>query len=140
MQIKAAEELGAVGLIIYSDPRDDGLVTVGNGYAPYPAGPARNPVCRRSTIFMHIAASYLKFYLRRLFNEDLSSIYRFIRLTQELPVCPPTKMLLESKGGTHLRSRVCPYLLQMQRGCLKKLAGSKRADFFLAESVEGSSS
>jgi N-acetylated-alpha-linked acidic dipeptidase len=28
---------------MYSDPRDDGVVTVSNGYAPYPAGPARNP-------------------------------------------------------------------------------------------------
>jgi hypothetical protein len=42
-QIKGAEELGAVGVLIYSDPRDDGNVTVQNGYAPYPAGPARNP-------------------------------------------------------------------------------------------------
>ncbi|KAG5648992.1 hypothetical protein DXG03_000341 [Asterophora parasitica] len=41
--IKGAEELGAVGVLIYSDPRDDGFVTVENGYAPYPAGPARNP-------------------------------------------------------------------------------------------------
>jgi N-acetylated-alpha-linked acidic dipeptidase len=32
-----------VGVLIYSDPRDDGLVTLQNGYAPYPAGPARNP-------------------------------------------------------------------------------------------------
>lgn len=39
----AAEELGAVGVLIYSDPRDDGVVTVANGYEPYPAGPARNP-------------------------------------------------------------------------------------------------
>ncbi|KIM91172.1 hypothetical protein PILCRDRAFT_1366 [Piloderma croceum F 1598] len=43
LKIKAAEELGAAGLIMYSDPRDDGVVTVSNGYAPYPAGPARNP-------------------------------------------------------------------------------------------------
>jgi N-acetylated-alpha-linked acidic dipeptidase len=43
LQIKGAEELGAAGVLIYSDPRDDGSVTVENGYAPYPAGPARNP-------------------------------------------------------------------------------------------------
>ena len=30
-------------MLIYSDPRDDGAVTVANGYAPYPEGPARNP-------------------------------------------------------------------------------------------------
>lgn len=30
-------------MLIYSDPRDDGAVTVENGYKPYPEGPARNP-------------------------------------------------------------------------------------------------
>ncbi|KAH9948392.1 Zn-dependent exopeptidase [Amylocystis lapponica] len=43
LKIKGAEELGAAGVLIYSDPRDDGPVTVENGYAPYPYGPARNP-------------------------------------------------------------------------------------------------
>jgi N-acetylated-alpha-linked acidic dipeptidase len=62
LKIKRAEELGAAGVLIYSgnvvsvsvvmteklttdyaDPRDDGYVTVENGYATYPGGPARNP-------------------------------------------------------------------------------------------------
>lgn len=45
-----------VGVIIYSDPRDDGSVTVENGYQPYPAGPARNPtsVQRGSVQFISI--------------------------------------------------------------------------------------
>ncbi|KAF5364284.1 hypothetical protein D9756_000759 [Leucocoprinus leucothites] len=43
LKIKGAQELGAAGVLIYSDPRDDGFVTVANGYAAYPAGPARNP-------------------------------------------------------------------------------------------------
>ncbi|KAG6857098.1 hypothetical protein H0H87_009659 [Tephrocybe sp. NHM501043] len=43
LKIKGAQELGAAGVLIYSDPRDDGYVTVKNGFAPYPAGPARNP-------------------------------------------------------------------------------------------------
>lgn len=30
-------------MLLYSDPRDDGYVTVTNDYPPYPAGPARNP-------------------------------------------------------------------------------------------------
>ncbi|KAK7037544.1 Vacuolar protein sorting-associated protein 70 [Paramarasmius palmivorus] len=42
LKIKGAEELGAAGVLIYSDPRDDGSVTVENGYKPYPEGPARN--------------------------------------------------------------------------------------------------
>ncbi|KAF8913770.1 hypothetical protein CPB84DRAFT_1720468 [Gymnopilus junonius] len=43
LKIKGAEELGAAGVLIYSDPRDDGFVTVKNDFPPYPAGPARNP-------------------------------------------------------------------------------------------------
>ncbi|KAJ3509795.1 hypothetical protein NMY22_g16173 [Coprinellus aureogranulatus] len=43
LKIKGAQELGAAGVIIYTDPRDDGHVTEANGYATYPYGPARNP-------------------------------------------------------------------------------------------------
>ncbi|KAH8830414.1 vacuolar protein sorting-associated protein 70 [Flagelloscypha sp. PMI_526] len=43
LKIKGAEELGASAVLIFSDPRDDGLVTVKNGYQPYPLGPARAP-------------------------------------------------------------------------------------------------
>ncbi|KAI0375831.1 transferrin receptor ectodomain, apical domain-containing protein [Pilatotrama ljubarskyi] len=43
LKVLAAEEVGAVGVLMYSDTRDDGPVTVENGYDPYPAGPARNP-------------------------------------------------------------------------------------------------
>lgn len=32
-----------MGVLIYSDVRDDGVATVKNGFAPYPQGPARNP-------------------------------------------------------------------------------------------------
>ena len=45
-----------MGTLIYSDPRDDGAVTVENGYEPYPAGPARNPtsVQRGSVVYLSI--------------------------------------------------------------------------------------
>ncbi|PSR93735.1 hypothetical protein PHLCEN_2v4630 [Hermanssonia centrifuga] len=43
LKVKGAEELGAAGVLIYSDPSDDGSVTEENGYLPYPHGPARNP-------------------------------------------------------------------------------------------------
>ncbi|KAG1718577.1 hypothetical protein EDD22DRAFT_985405 [Suillus occidentalis] len=43
LKIKRAQELGAAAVLVYSDPRDDGTVTVENGYVPYPHGPARNP-------------------------------------------------------------------------------------------------
>ncbi|KAI0353024.1 Zn-dependent exopeptidase [Trametes cingulata] len=56
LKIKRAQELGAAGVLIYSDPRDDGSVTVENGYEPYPAGPARNPtsVQRGSVQFLSL--------------------------------------------------------------------------------------
>ncbi|KAJ4474266.1 Zn-dependent exopeptidase [Lentinula aciculospora] len=43
IKVQRAQELGAAGVLIYSDVRDDGTVTVENGYKPYPHGPARNP-------------------------------------------------------------------------------------------------
>ncbi|KAL7943158.1 Zn-dependent exopeptidase [Trichoderma barbatum] len=43
LKVKRAQELGMIGILIYSDPGDDGEITEENGYAPYPEGPARNP-------------------------------------------------------------------------------------------------
>ncbi|KAG8908851.1 hypothetical protein FRB99_003091, partial [Tulasnella sp. 403] len=43
LKVKGAQEAGAIGCLIYSDPRDDGSVTMENGYKPYPDGPARHP-------------------------------------------------------------------------------------------------
>lgn len=54
LKTKRAQELGLVGIVMYSDPQDDGLITELNGYKPYPEGPARNPsaVQRGSTQFL----------------------------------------------------------------------------------------
>lgn len=41
--IVAAQDVGAVGVIIFTDPGDDGEFTEANGYTPYPDGPARQP-------------------------------------------------------------------------------------------------
>ncbi|KDQ64387.1 hypothetical protein JAAARDRAFT_166540 [Jaapia argillacea MUCL 33604] len=43
LKVKGAQDRGAAAVLIYSDPRDDGTVTVKNGYKPYPFGPARSP-------------------------------------------------------------------------------------------------
>ncbi|KAJ5608838.1 hypothetical protein N7528_009405 [Penicillium herquei] len=43
LKIKAAQEFGIVGVVVYNDPQDDGEVTEDNGYKVYPNGPARNP-------------------------------------------------------------------------------------------------
>ncbi|KAJ3753899.1 hypothetical protein EV360DRAFT_52645, partial [Lentinula raphanica] len=57
LKIQRAEELGAAAVLIYSDPRDDGFVTVENGFTPYPDGPARNP-----TSVQRGSAMYLSLY------------------------------------------------------------------------------
>ncbi|KAG2069015.1 Zn-dependent exopeptidase [Suillus decipiens] len=56
LKVQGAAERGAVGVLIYSDPRDDGSVTVDNGYEPYPAGPARNPtsIQRGSVMYLSV--------------------------------------------------------------------------------------
>ncbi|CCH46985.1 Glutamate carboxypeptidase 2 [Wickerhamomyces ciferrii] len=43
LKVKHAEKAGAIGVLIYTDPYDDGEVTVKNGYEAYPKGRARNP-------------------------------------------------------------------------------------------------
>lgn len=54
LKVKRAQELGMVGVVIYTDPQEDGEVTEENGYKTYPDGPARNPssVQRGSTQFL----------------------------------------------------------------------------------------
>ncbi|KAM0720241.1 hypothetical protein Q7P37_004377 [Cladosporium fusiforme] len=43
LKVKRAEDLGMLGMVIYSDPGDDGEITEENGHKPYPEGPARHP-------------------------------------------------------------------------------------------------
>lgn len=43
LKVKFAQEAGAIGVLIYSEPADDGEITQENGYKAYPEGPARNP-------------------------------------------------------------------------------------------------
>lgn len=54
LKVKRAQELGMLGVVMYSDPQEDGEVTEQNGYKAYPEGPARNPsaVQRGSTQFL----------------------------------------------------------------------------------------
>ncbi|KAK6910065.1 membrane protein [Kwoniella mangroviensis CBS 10435] len=43
LKVKAAQEAGAAGVIVFTDPGDDGEITEANGYEAYPEGPARQP-------------------------------------------------------------------------------------------------
>jgi len=62
LKVKRAQELGMIGVVIYTDPQEDGEVTEPNGYKPYPNGPARQPssVQRGSTQFLSRSPIYLK--------------------------------------------------------------------------------
>lgn len=57
LQVKGAEERGAAAVLIYTDLRDDGIVTFENGYEPYPHGPARNP-----TSVQRGSVQYISYY------------------------------------------------------------------------------
>ncbi len=54
LKVKRAQELGMAGVVMYTDPQEDGEMTIINGHKPYPEGPARNPssVQRGSTEFL----------------------------------------------------------------------------------------
>lgn len=43
LKVKRAQEMGMIGVAIYTDPGDDGDITERNGNATYPDGPARQP-------------------------------------------------------------------------------------------------
>ncbi|KAK7203103.1 hypothetical protein BZA70DRAFT_300106 [Myxozyma melibiosi] len=55
--VKGAQERGATGVLMYTDPGDDGNVTTTNKFKAYPDGPARNPssVQRGSVEFLSVA-------------------------------------------------------------------------------------
>ncbi|CAN8100903.1 unnamed protein product [Discula destructiva] len=57
LKVKRAQELGAVGVVLFTDPGDDGDVTEEKGVAKYPNGPARqaSSVQRGSTQFLSFA-------------------------------------------------------------------------------------
>ncbi|OAL69181.1 glutamate carboxypeptidase [Trichophyton violaceum] len=58
LKVKRAQELGMAGVIIYTDPQEDGDMVETNGYKAYPDGPARNPsaVQRGSVGFLTVGA------------------------------------------------------------------------------------
>lgn len=60
LKVKRAQELGMIGVVLYTDPQEDGEMTEENGYETYPNGPARNPssVQRGSTQFLSRSISY----------------------------------------------------------------------------------
>jgi N-acetylated-alpha-linked acidic dipeptidase len=58
LKVKRAQELGMVGVVLYSDPQEDGEVTEENGYKTYPDGPARNPSSVQRGSTQYISTSF----------------------------------------------------------------------------------
>jgi len=58
LKVKRAQELGMVGVVMYSDPGDDGEVTEKNGHATYPDGPARQPSSVQRGSVQFLSTSY----------------------------------------------------------------------------------
>lgn len=60
LKVKFAQDHGAIGVLIYSDPGDDNGITPAHGYKQYPKGPARqeSSVQRGSTAFLGGVGSY----------------------------------------------------------------------------------
>jgi hypothetical protein len=115
-QIKAAEEAGAAGVLIYSDPRDDNDVTVENGYLAY---------------ILYIPSRLLSFTLHStailsallaipaLFNVARYSTSLATLATPPHPVILHTPTLPERKGRISQKFQVCLYLGQTPRNCFK---------------------
>ena len=59
LKTKRAQELGMLGIAMYTDPQEDGEITEENGYKTYPDGAARNPssVQRGSTQYLSMLIS-----------------------------------------------------------------------------------
>ena len=60
LKTKRAQELGMVGIVMYTDPQQDRNITEVYGYKAYPDGPARNPssVERGSTQYLSMYINY----------------------------------------------------------------------------------
>ncbi|KAK5654291.1 hypothetical protein OQA88_7468 [Cercophora sp. LCS_1] len=54
LKVKNAQDHGMIGAVIFTDPADDGNLTVAKGVAAYPDGPARHPeaVQKGSVLFL----------------------------------------------------------------------------------------
>ena len=61
LKVRRAQELGMIGIAIYTDPQEDGEITEENGYKQYPDGPARQP-----SSVQRGSAQYISMHLQRM--------------------------------------------------------------------------
>lgn len=112
LKVKRAQEFGMIGVVIYSDPGDDGEVTEKNGYKTYPDGPAREPssVQRGSVQFLSMPLLLAP----RLNTDSLQALLRVtpqpldIPLSQELHVYLSTMLYLRFRHSPSHSKTHCP--------------------------------
>lgn len=110
LKVKRAQELGMVGVVMYSDPQEDGEMTEQNGHKPYPDGPARNPssVQRGSTQFLSMFAHPSPYTLLTLFKAVFQATQRHQGILRNL--------VFQERMATYrcLIFRHSPYLTEMR--------------------------
>ncbi|KAJ6184695.1 hypothetical protein N7519_005996, partial [Penicillium mononematosum] len=73
LSVANAERAGMIGVVLYTDPQNDGSMTEGNGYKPFPAGPARPLEAIERGGFGNIA-DYLRGELPRIPSIPISTV------------------------------------------------------------------
>jgi N-acetylated-alpha-linked acidic dipeptidase len=134
LKVKAAQEAGAIGCLIYSDPGDDGEITIENGYEVYPNGPARNPssVQRGSVQFLSSVSSLPFFTVL-----GTTLIYLSTPVIPRLPVTRLTPTLLESKAATSPRSPRYPSRTPTLCPCSRRSKARERSREMSVKAVTG---
>jgi N-acetylated-alpha-linked acidic dipeptidase len=92
LKVKRAQELGAVGVVMYSDPGDDFGVTEENGHKAYPDGPAReaSSVQRGSVQFL---SKKTLANTKLTANRFLQALHRVIQPLRGILHCPAPHVL-----------------------------------------------
>ena len=112
LKVKYAQEQGMIGVLMYSDPGDDGEITEANGYAAYPAGPARNPssVQRGSVMSLATMAGDPVSHIKSL-PLHLCAVLKVNRQLRDTLRSPALKE--KTHPNSSPQSRHCHYRLKM---------------------------
>jgi N-acetylated-alpha-linked acidic dipeptidase len=113
LKVKRAQELGMLGVVMYSDPGDDGEVTEENGIATYPDGPARNPssVQRGSCQFLSTFEALRTDEEPEPLLIDTQALH--LEILRHQAIRPNQVFLVNPSTMLFLRSRPSPYHTRM---------------------------
>jgi N-acetylated-alpha-linked acidic dipeptidase len=114
LKVKRAQEFGMIGVVMYSDPGDDGSVTEKNGNKTYPDGPAREPSSVQRGSVQFLSTSIVSSCPNCHANYHKASLLATppppaIPVSLAVPVCPSTTRF-------H-RYPLCPYHMRMLCHC-----------------------